>query len=181
MCLLGIWIPQSQTKLNAWHSPHLPMSSFINAISKILLIFLKHWRLVIGLAHSGQVMHICVGNLTIIGSDNARSAPSHYLNQCWNIANWPLGTNFSEILIEINKFSFKQMHLMSSGKWRPFYLGLNVLILVQWMTISDSWAPTHWFARRVTWTYMMQLIREQQTSLTHWGPDKITAISQTTF
>ena len=32
--------------------------------------------------------HICVGNLTIIGSDNGLSpgtAPSHYLNQCWNI------------------------------------------------------------------------------------------------
>ena len=41
----------------------------------------------------------------------------------------PLGTNFSEILIEIHTFSFKKMHLkMSSGKSRPFCLGLNVLI-----------------------------------------------------
>ena len=32
-------------------------------------------------------MHICVVNLTIIGSDNAWSAPSHYQNQCWNIVN----------------------------------------------------------------------------------------------
>ena len=40
----------------------------------------------------------------------------------------PLGTNFSEILIEIDTFSFKKMHLkMSSGRWRPFCLGLNVL------------------------------------------------------
>ena len=39
-----------------------------------------------------------------------------------------LGTNFSEILIEIQTFSFRKMHLkMSSGKWRPFCLGLNVL------------------------------------------------------
>ena len=39
-----------------------------------------------------------------------------------------LGTNFSEILIEIYTFSFKKMHLkMSSGKWRPCCLGLNVL------------------------------------------------------
>ena len=39
-----------------------------------------------------------------------------------------LGTNFSEILSEINKFSLKKMHLkMSSGKWRPFCPGLNVL------------------------------------------------------
>ena len=40
----------------------------------------------------------------------------------------PLGTNFSEILIEILTFSFKKMRLkVSSGKWRPFCLGLNVL------------------------------------------------------
>ena len=40
----------------------------------------------------------------------------------------PLGTNFSEILIAIETFSFTKMHLeMSSGKCRPFCLGLNVL------------------------------------------------------
>ena len=38
-----------------------------------------------------------------------------------------LGTNFSEILIEIHIFSFKKMHLKtSSAKWWPFCLGLNV-------------------------------------------------------
>ena len=41
----------------------------------------------------------------------------------------PLGTNFNEILIEIQIFSFKKMRLkMSSAKLRPFFLGLNVLI-----------------------------------------------------
>ena len=42
---------------------------------------------------SGWVMHICVGTSTIIGSDNGLSpwtAPSHYLNQCWNIVNYRL-------------------------------------------------------------------------------------------
>ena len=40
----------------------------------------------------------------------------------------PLRTNFSEILIEISLFSFKEMHLkMLSDNWRPFCLGLNVL------------------------------------------------------
>ena len=35
-----------------------------------------------------------------------------------------------KILIEILTFSFQKMHLkMSSGKWRPFCLGLNVLII----------------------------------------------------
>ena len=37
------------------------------------------------LTHWGRVTHICVGNLTIIGSDNGLS-----LNQCWNIVNWTL-------------------------------------------------------------------------------------------
>ena len=40
----------------------------------------------------------------------------------------PLGTNFNEILIGIQTFSLKKMHLkMSSAKWGPFCLGLNVL------------------------------------------------------
>ena len=39
-----------------------------------------------------------------------------------------LGTNFSEILIDIQTFSFKKMHLkISSVKWHPFCLVLNVL------------------------------------------------------
>ena len=39
----------------------------------------------------------------------------------------PLGTNFSKILIKINKFLCKKMYLkMSSGKWQPSFLDLNV-------------------------------------------------------
>ena len=41
----------------------------------------------------------------------------------------PLGINFNEILIGIQTFSLKKIHLkMSSAKWHPFCLGLNVLI-----------------------------------------------------
>ena len=51
----------------------------------------------------------------------------------------PYETNFSEILIGIQTFSFKKMHLkMSSAKWRPFCLGLNVLSVwgnVLWLVI----------------------------------------------
>ena len=40
----------------------------------------------------------------------------------------PLGIKFSEFLIEIHTYSFKKRHLkMSSGKWWPLCLGLNVL------------------------------------------------------
>ena len=84
------------------------------------------------LSHWGRVTYICVGNLTIIGSDNGLS-PGRRQTIIWTSAGivsiGPLGTNFSEILIGIQTFSFKKMHLnMSSAKWRPFYLGLNVLI-----------------------------------------------------
>ena len=84
------------------------------------------------LTHWGRVTHICVGNLTIIGSDNGLS-PGRRQAITWTYAGilliGPLGTNFSEMLIEIHTFSFKKIHLkMSSGKWRPFCLGLNVLM-----------------------------------------------------
>ena len=74
--------------------------------------------------------HICVSNLTI-GSDNGLS-PCRRQAIIWTnvgiLLIGPLGTNFSEILIEIHTYSFKKMHLkMSSGKWPPFCLGLNVL------------------------------------------------------
>ena len=75
--------------------------------------------------------HICVGYLTIIGSDNGLS-PGRHQAIIWITAGilliGPLGVNFSEILIEIKTFSFKKMRLkVSSAKRRPFCLGLNVL------------------------------------------------------
>ena len=74
---------------------------------------------------------MCVSKLTIIGSDNGLS-PDRRQAIIWTNAGIllirPLGTNFSEILIEILKFSFKKMRLkVSFVKRRPFCLGLNVL------------------------------------------------------
>ena len=75
---------------------------------------------------------ICVSKPNIIiGSDNGL-LPDQRQAIIWTNAGilliGPLWTNLSEILIEINTFSFKKMHLkMSSGKWRPFCLSLNVL------------------------------------------------------
>ena len=75
--------------------------------------------------------HICVGNLTII-EDNGLSPSRHQAIICTNdgiLLIGPLGTNFSEILAEIMTFSFKKMFLkVSSAKWLPFCLSLNVLI-----------------------------------------------------
>ena len=75
--------------------------------------------------------HICVSKLTIIASDNGLS-PGRRQAIIWTNAGTlligHLGTNFGEILIEIHTFLFKKIDLkMSSGKWRPSCLGLNVL------------------------------------------------------
>ena len=79
----------------------------------------------------GRVTHTCVSKLTIIVSDNGLS-PGRRRAIIWTNAGimpiGPLGTNFGEIFIAIHTFSFKKIYLkMSSGKWRPFCLGLNVL------------------------------------------------------
>ena len=78
-------------------------------------IYLTHW---------GSVTHICLNDLTIIGSDNSLS-PGRRQAIIWTNAGISLigllRTNFSEILIEIHGFSFKKTHLkMSSAKWHPF-------------------------------------------------------------
>ena len=79
----------------------------------------------IPLAHWGRVTHTCVSNLTIIGSVNDLS-PGRHQAIIWTSAGIlsivPLGTNFSETVIEIYIFSFKKMHFkMSSGKlWSLF-------------------------------------------------------------
>ena len=83
------------------------------------------------LTHWGRVTHICISKLTIIDSDNGLS-PGQHQAIIWTNAVIllirPLGTNFNEILVEILTFSFMKMCLkVSSVKWRPFCLGLNVL------------------------------------------------------
>ena len=93
------------------------------------------------LTHWGRVMHICVGILTSIGSDNGLS-PGRCQAIIWTNAPilliGPLGTNFSEILAKIITFSFKKMYLkVSSAKRRPFCLGLNVLTKTKVFCTSD--------------------------------------------
>ena len=54
------------------------------------------------LTHSGRVMHICVGNLTIIDSDNGLLLGQRQAIIWTNtgiLLIGPLGINFSEILI----------------------------------------------------------------------------------
>ena len=74
----------------------------------------------------GRLMHICISKLTITGSDNGLS-PGQCHAIIWNNAGilliWPLGINFSEMLIKILIYSFKKIYL----KFRPFCLSLHIL------------------------------------------------------
>ena len=84
------------------------------------------------LTHWGRATHICVGNLTINGSDNGLSPGRRQaiiLTNAGILLIGPIETNFSEMLIEILTFSLEKMRSkVSSAKRRPFCLGLNVLI-----------------------------------------------------
>ena len=60
------------------------------------------------------MMHICIGKLTIIGSDNALLPDRHQaiiLTNAGILLIGPFGTEFSEILIKMDIFSFKEMNL----------------------------------------------------------------------
>ena len=112
--------------------------------------------------------YICVSKLTTIGSDNGLS-PGRRQAIIWSNAgillNWTLGTNFSEILSEINTFSFKQMRLkMSSGKWRPYCLGLNVLthwgrdkMAAIFQTFSNGFSGMKMYEFRLTFHWILFL------------------------
>ena len=87
----------------------------------------------------GQVKHLCISKLTIIGSDNGLS-PSQRQANIWTNAGisliWTLGSNFSEILTKIRTYSFKKMHLkMSSVEWQQICCGL--IVSTQWPTHED--------------------------------------------
>ena len=95
-----------------------------------------NWKQPLGLTHWGRVMHIFIGNITIIASDNGLSSgqrqPIIWINAIILLIG-PPETNLSEILIVIHTFSLKKMHLkISFAKWRPFCPGLNVLITWFW-------------------------------------------------
>ena len=78
-------------------------------------MFITHWEL----------------KAVIIGSGNGL-APVWCQAFTWTNADLlliaPLGTNFNEISIKIQQFSFKEMHFrLTSAKCRPFCFSLNMV------------------------------------------------------
>ena len=114
------------------------------------------------LTHWGRVTHICVVKLIIIASDNGLS-PGRRQAIIWINAGilliGSLGTNFSEILIEILTFSFKKTRLkVSSAKRRPFFLGLNVLSMFPCHDVSIEWWDTVESNRVYAITYVYNFV-----------------------
>ena len=111
------------------------------------------------LTHCRRVTYLCVSKVTINVSDNG------LLPGCRQAIIWtnagilligPLRTNFSEILIGIEIFSFRKMHFkMSSGKWLPLCRGLNVLTAYILLQIS---CITCWFCSTLG-IYMYNIIK----------------------
>ena len=136
--------------------PHFQQATFSFPYSESLKISLKMcfqgsnsrevnmaWDKSLELSGTKPLTHICVGNLTIIGSDNGLS-PGRRQAIIWTNAGILLirtsGTNFSEIFDEVDIFSFKETHLkMSIAKWQPFCLGLKVLNCTNIMLIQVLW------------------------------------------
>ena len=103
-----------------------------------------HWRQVPPFASNFVISlrHIYVGKLIIIGSDNGLS-PDRRQAIIWtnalSLSIWPLQTYFNEYLIKIQQFPLRKMHVkMSSVKWRPSGLGLNLLMFVPWCPMGNK-------------------------------------------
>ena len=101
---------------------------------QVLLVYVFIWYLWLAWfnsTHWSRVTHICFSTL---GHHWFRQGllPVRHQAIIWTNAEMligPLGANFTEILLVTHTFSIKKIHLkMSSGKWRPFCLDLNVLI-----------------------------------------------------
>ena len=126
--VINLWNGYSLTYIFTYQSLILNFNREHTSIEKQAWDISRHDCI---LTHWGRVRHICVSNVTIIGSDNGLS-PGRRQAIIWTNAGilliGPLGTNFSEILVEIHTFWLNKMpSKMLSGKWRPFCLGLNVL------------------------------------------------------
>ena len=131
------------------------------------------------LTHWGRATHICVGKLTIIGSGNGWSPGRRQAIVGTNagiLLIGPLGTNFSEISIEIQTFSLKHIRLkMSSAKCCSFRLGLNVLthwgrdkmVADSQMTLLNAfyWMKMLEFRLRFHWSLFL---RVQLTIIQRW-------------
>ena len=113
------------------HRAHYDVIVMVHTVRALSCIVTICYSTILILTHWGRVTLICVSKITIISSNNDLS-PERRQAIIWINAGallmGSLGTNFGETLTEIYTFSITKMPLkMSSAKWRPFCIGLNVV------------------------------------------------------
>ena len=127
------------------------------------LVLLSCW---ISLTHWGRVTHICVSDLTSIGSDNGLSPGRRQAIIRTNagiLLLTPLGTNFSEFLVEILIFSFKKMRFkVSSAKRRPFCPALKELMSAQPGAVSPMVMMLDMLSQSCCWIPLRNLCKFRQ-------------------
>ena len=133
MCTLYIWvILQNHLMLSIKYPGVQPHYTFV----KLNLFHSNIWVLtkMKVLFHDssstnwGGVTHICISKLAIVGSDCRLVGAKSLSVPCWSIVYWTHG-NKHQWNLNRNVYIFiKEMHLKwSSGNWRPFSFGLNML------------------------------------------------------
>ena len=117
-------------------------------------------------------MHICVSKPTTIGSDNGLS-PGRRQAIIWTSAGilliGPLETNFSEVSIRIQTFSFKKMHLkVLSAKWHPFVSPQCGNECYQLVFTPSSFSQTEWWSQ-VPHVWFLSMLPIMHPAKVQWG------------
>ena len=129
------------------------------------------------LTHWGQATHICISKFTIIGSGNGLSTGRRQAI-IWSNARILLirtsGTNFSEIFIKIDTFSFKKMHFNSLGPGDAIWQqrsGSPLAQVIAWCLT----APTHYLNQcwliisKVEWHSSKGKLTRDTSAINHWN------------
>ena len=92
---------------------------------------LVHFSCFVHLTHWGRVAQIHNSKLGLYWFRQwlvTSLTSNHYLNQCWHIVDRIVGNKFKWNLNHNTAIFIEENNLkMLSAKWRPFFLGLNVL------------------------------------------------------
>ena len=131
----------------------------------------------VSLTHWGRATHICVSKLTIIGSDNGLSP-----GRCQAIIRTnaeillirPIGTNFSEILIELLLFSFKKKYLkVSSAKRWPQCVKVRSKLPMCYNILYNSTSSNiHMIDKKRAFTLLASLISNFKLDLSNLAQSK---------
>ena len=143
-----------------WFIVRYPSLHIIVICGEFSLSLLTHW---------GRVTHICVINLTIIGSDSgffAWTPPSHYLNRCWNIVNW---TFRNKIQWKLNQNSYI---FIKENSFKDVICEMACILSRMWAENRDPYY--NWCMCSYTWYW--SLVKKIKISLSTHGnndPDQV--------